>query len=304
MKDRLSLSVTLSPGGEGIWRVRSSPMHAVIDLLGDPYALRILRQIATGEQRFDKLIDALDLPRSTLSSRLKWLVTDKILTSKYGLTTRGQDVIGAVLMLDHWNAQYGVGPKETMVAVHSCGSPLEIALGCSTCDADVNLRTTRVLDLPGFNVRPRKLPAYRRRRHDEVKTLSAQHCFGDRWVALVLGAMFFGIKRFSDFTEALDIAPNVLSSRLQLLEQNRIIERHHTDYVLSPKGRDLFPLVLALLSWGERWLKPNWEKSAGYGQLHRPCGDWLRAQTRCASCNAPFSLHDVRWIPSAARRAS
>ena len=305
------MKLVTNPSDPGIWRVRASPMHAVIDRLGDSWLLQILRQIAAGEQRFDALVDALGLPRSTLSARLKLLQREHLLTARYALTERGADVMGAVLMMDGWNARSAVGSPRLQVPIHRCGEPLELRLACASCDGEVSGKTMRVLDLPGSKApRKRALPRYRRRRHDEVKTLTAQDCFGDRWVALVLGSMFFGLNRFSDLVEALEIAPNVLSARLQLLQHNRIVEwRGATEtgaehYALTAKGRDLLPVVLGLLAWGERWLTPGWETGAGYGLLHRPCASWLRAVVRCAGCDADFQLADVRWAPAAHRRAS
>lgn len=309
MKKRAPAEAT--PSQVGIWRVRASPMHAVVDLFGDTWVLQILRQISTGEQRFDALVEALGLPRSTLSSRLKLLIAEKVLTSRYALTPRGAEVMGAVFMLDGWNARSGVGAAPAQRPLHVCGEALELQLGCAHCREEVTPRTTRVLDLPGSQAPRRKgLPRYRRRRHVEVKMLTAQDCFGDRWVTLVLGAMFFGVNRFSELVEALEIAPNILSARLQLLQHNRIIEwrtpieGQSGHYALTAKGRDLFPIVLALLAWGERWLTPAWQRAAGYGLLHRPCADWLQAVVRCAACDADFHLADVRWTPIAHRRAS
>ncbi len=285
----------------GVWRVRVSPMLPVIDLLGDSYALRILRHIATGERRFDALVEAIDLPRSTLSSRLKHLTAHHILTASYQLTARGRDAIGAVLMLDQWNATHQVGGPVHLRPEHRCGAPLELVLGCASCAEPVRGPAVKVLDLPGVVHRPNALPPYRRRRHDEVEGLSAHDCFGDRWVALLLGALFLGLRRFSEIAEALEIAANVLSTRLAILQKNHIIELHQPDdagrghYALTPKGRELFPLALAFQAWGERWLTPGWEARAGYGLLHRPCSSWLRSTLTCASCHRPFSLDDVSW---------
>lgn len=286
----------------GVWRVKGSPMLGVIDLLGDSYALRILRHIATGERRFDALVEAIDLPRSTLSSRLKHLTSNQILTSSYELTERGRDTIGAVLMLDQWNAAHQVGRPVHLRAVHRCDAPLELLLSCATCAEPARGPTVKVLDLPGMETqRPTTLPPYRRRRHDEVEVLSAHDCFGDRWVALVLGALFLGLRRFSEIADALEIAANVLSARLAILQRNHIIELLQPDssgrghYALTHKGRELYPLAMALQSWGERWLTPHWQLHAGYGLLHRPCSSWLRSTLVCTSCRQLFSLDDVRW---------
>ena len=90
----------------------------------------------------------------------------------------------------------------------------------------------------------------------------ALDAFGDRWSLLIIRELFYGIRRFSDFQRELGIARNVLSARLQKLHENGIIERISLgetiswhEYRLTEKGADLFPMVMALLQWGDRWMQ-------------------------------------------------
>jgi DNA-binding HxlR family transcriptional regulator len=88
---------------------------------------------------------------------------------------------------------------------------------------------------------------------------------GERWSLLILRDLFRkGPQRFADFQESLTgIAPNTLSARLKLLEANGIIEaqlyeRHppRMQYSLTPKGRELGPVMKAIYAWGERHTAP------------------------------------------------
>ena len=97
-----------------------------------------------------------------------------------------------------------------------------------------------------------------------------QHCsvaraleqVGDWWTLLIVREALFGTRRFSDFQGNLGIAKNVLSERLSKLVEAGIFERtavpgrgNPQDYTLTAKGRDLFPVVVALMQWGDRWIQ-------------------------------------------------
>ena len=82
---------------------------------------------------------------------------------------------------------------------------------------------------------------------------------GDGWTLLIIREAFFGTRRFGEFQSHLGIAPNVLTARLQSLVQHGILQAmaesengRVLDYRLTDKGRDLFPIVIALLQWGDR----------------------------------------------------
>jgi len=82
---------------------------------------------------------------------------------------------------------------------------------------------------------------------------------GDWWTLLIIREALSGTRRFGDFQAHLGIAPNVLTQRLQGLVQHGILEVRATsengralDYRLTDKGRDLFPIIVALAQWGDR----------------------------------------------------
>ena len=84
---------------------------------------------------------------------------------------------------------------------------------------------------------------------------------GEWWTLLVVREAFFGTRRFSDFEANLSIAKNVLSDRLAKLVEARVMERkpvvgrgNPQDYTLTQMGRDLFPAIIALMQWGDRWI--------------------------------------------------
>src|SRR6202011_448020 len=87
---------------------------------------------------------------------------------------------------------------------------------------------------------------------------------GEWWSILILRDALHGLTRFDQFQKSLDIAPNMLTRRLGglveagLLERRRYSERPPRDeYVLTQRGRDFRPVLLALLAWGNRHFPPD-----------------------------------------------
>ncbi len=80
---------------------------------------------------------------------------------------------------------------------------------------------------------------------------------GDWWSLLIIRDAFDGIARFGEFQRSLGVAKNILTVRLRRLVADGILE--HTlspdgaaqEYVLTAKGRDLFPVIVGLRQWGE-----------------------------------------------------
>ncbi len=87
---------------------------------------------------------------------------------------------------------------------------------------------------------------------------------GDQWSVLIIRDAIYGLKRFDEFQSSLKIAPNILTQRLKALVADGILERHpyqtrplRHEYVITPKGRDLQPVLWALMAWGNRYMCPE-----------------------------------------------
>lgn len=83
---------------------------------------------------------------------------------------------------------------------------------------------------------------------------------GERWTLLILREAYRGVRRFADFERELGIAKNVLSARLKALVESGVLDRtpsrddaRSIEYRLGTKARELFPVLMALALWGERW---------------------------------------------------
>ncbi|HEX3862792.1 MAG TPA: helix-turn-helix domain-containing protein [Stellaceae bacterium] len=87
---------------------------------------------------------------------------------------------------------------------------------------------------------------------------------GEWWSILILRDAFHGLTRFDEFQKSLDIAPNMLTRRLNALVEGGLVERRQYnehppryEYVLTERGRDFRPVLLTMLAWGTRHFMPE-----------------------------------------------
>jgi DNA-binding HxlR family transcriptional regulator len=127
----------------------------------------------------------------------------------------------------------------------------------------------------------------------------ALELIGERWTLLVLRDIFLGLRRFEQLQRNLGIARNVLAARLERLVGEGILEKHpyqehpvRHEYLLTEKGLDLWPVIVELLRWGDRYAAPP----AGPPIVirHRGCGGLLGERRICTSCGKPLGVRDVR----------
>jgi DNA-binding HxlR family transcriptional regulator len=90
---------------------------------------------------------------------------------------------------------------------------------------------------------------------------------GDRWSLLIVRDAFDGVRRFGDFQRGLGVARNILADRLRKLVDTEVLVSQpaadgsaYQEYVLTPRGESLFPVVVALRQWGEKHLFDRGEK--------------------------------------------
>jgi DNA-binding HxlR family transcriptional regulator len=125
---------------------------------------------------------------------------------------------------------------------------------------------------------------------------------GEWWTLLILRDSFFGIRRFDDFVERLGISRNILTTRLDKLVDAGILERRaydtgrgRYDYLLTDKGRALWPVMVTLRQWGDEWIL-----GAGNEPVlleHRDHGHTTTAQLTCDACGEALDARSVRAIP-------
>jgi DNA-binding HxlR family transcriptional regulator len=135
---------------------------------------------------------------------------------------------------------------------------------------------------------------------------------GQSWVVLILREVSRGLSRFKDIQDHLGVSRSVLSERLELLVDNGILElrdyrepgqRGRSEYHLTEKGRDLYPVITALRQWGDKYLADPEGPSTEI--LHRDCGAHVHAKLICDAGHIvqPEDL-DRRPGPSARMRTA
>jgi DNA-binding HxlR family transcriptional regulator len=149
---------------------------------------------------------------------------------------------------------------------------------------------------------------------DPRENWAATHCsidramqvIGTRSAFLLLREAFYGTARFGDFAERVGISEPVAAARLRELVDDGLLEREpyrepgqrtRMQYRLTDKGAELFPVLAALMQWGDRWLDPS-----GVELRHRNCGAPIRCELRC-SRGHQLSVSDLDLVAREARRA-
>jgi DNA-binding HxlR family transcriptional regulator len=123
---------------------------------------------------------------------------------------------------------------------------------------------------------------------DHCSIAKAIEVLSTRSAVLILREAFYGTTRFDDFAARVGITDAVAAARLRELVEEGLLEREPYQepgqrtryrYRLTAKGSDLFPALVALMQWGDRWLNDG-----GRVQLnHRGCGERVGVEVRCGA---------------------
>ncbi|MFD7492602.1 winged helix-turn-helix transcriptional regulator [Streptomyces sp. NPDC059832] len=125
---------------------------------------------------------------------------------------------------------------------------------------ETHARTTPTVTLPG---RP-------------CSAAAALHVVGEKWALLAVREIFFGNHRFEAIARNTGAPRDRLAARLRSLEQAGVVERRpynerppRYEYHLTDSGRDLAPVIRALLDWGDRWVLED----RPVVMIHKPAAD-------------------------------
>ena len=120
---------------------------------------------------------------------------------------------------------------------------------------------------------------------------------GEWWTLLIIRDALAGATRFDEFRKT-GIADNILSARLDLLVREDILERRayqehplRHEYVLTDKGRDLLPVIVALAKWGRTWTDAPGEPPR---LIHTRCGSEVGVDFRCPACGEAVGPGEIR----------
>jgi DNA-binding HxlR family transcriptional regulator len=146
------------------------------------------------------------------------------------------------------------------------------------------------------------------------RTYETQNCsiaralevVGERWSLLIVRDLMLGYARFDQLHQRLGIARNVLTSRLERLQEEGVVERRpyqerptRYEYQLTEKGLDLWPALMGLIAWGDKHAA-----AAGPPIVveHRGCGGRVNDRRICELCGAELSVRDAKVRPGPGAR--
>jgi DNA-binding HxlR family transcriptional regulator len=121
---------------------------------------------------------------------------------------------------------------------------------------------------------------------------------GEKWALLAVREVFLGDRRFDEMVRRTGAPRDTLAARLRTLVDAGILERRQYcehparfEYHLTDAGRELYPVVMTLMRWGDRYL-------AGDGGpplvLQHRCGQRLVTEVVCQACGEPLEARDTR----------
>ena len=126
---------------------------------------------------------------------------------------------------------------------------------------------------------------------------AALEVVGERWSLLIVRDVLLGVRRFEALQKDLGIARNVLQARLTRLVEHGVLERRlyqerprRYEYILTEKGLELWPTIVALLQWGDK----HAPAAAGPPVVleHQGCGGAIDEHRICARCGERLGPRD------------
>ena len=295
--------------------IRACSIWRALEVVGDVPVLLILEQAFLGVHRFDEFVKKTGIARSVISNRLEKLVDSGVFIklpgrgAGYRLTEKGRDLFPIALMILRWQHRWELGNRSfaTDLIHRDCAQKMVPVAACNHCADEIDPREVSWAPGPGLS---QVTPVYGRRRMQTTVAISKRgnqtmvdsviQLFGDRWATLVVRACFTGIHRFDDIQRDTLMATNILADRLERLQMQGIVQAKpysshqiRFEYRLTEKGRDLYPVLLALLQWGDRWYADS--KGPPLLLTHKICGHALCLQPNCSSCGAGLHIANTAF---------
>ena len=123
---------------------------------------------------------------------------------------------------------------------------------------------------------------------------------GEKWALLALREVFLGDRRFDEMIRRTGAPRDTLAARLRTLTAAGVLERRQYsehparfEYRLTPAGRDLYPVIVTLMHWGDQYLAGD---DGPPLVLEHHCGHRLTAQLTCQACGEPLNPRDTRVL--------
>jgi DNA-binding HxlR family transcriptional regulator len=294
--------------------IRTCSIWRALEVVGDTSVLLIIEAAWIGARRFDQFRARTGLLQTLLSDRLKRLVAaevfEKVIYSdspprfEYRLTRKGRDLYWPALMMLRWERRWGSNDGKLQLRMHhrTCGKVFEPVPTCLKCGDEISARDVDWTEGPGVGWMSARYSRRRQQRHAaELSSglmVDVAQITGDRWASLILRSIFTGLRRFDEIHRDTAMATNILSERLSWLTAQGVIRAHdlpgrRSEYRLTEKGIDYYPVLLMLLQWGDKY----YVSPEGPPLLlrHKADGHDLEPAVTCSCCSQPVEPHDVTF---------
>ena len=290
--------------------IRTCSIWRALEVLGDKPTLLLLESYWLGTRRFSAFEKQTGLLKTVVSNRLTKLITAECLEKslyserpkryEYRGTEKFYDLYPVALSMLHWENKWGKheGKIQLSLKHKTCGQETNPHAVCEHCKIEIDPRNVTWREGPGVGLMPAE---YSRRRR---KIGSAPHMttplldeiadiIGDRWSTLIIRSIFTNLNSYQDICDDTGIATNILAERLERLCGNSILIKKGAVYKLQPKGRDIYPILIALMQWGDKW----YASTEGPPLIlnHTPCKLPLKSHMACTECGESVSMNDITF---------
>lgn len=281
----------------------------MLGVLGDEWTLLIAQQALLGVTRYGDFAARLPISHAVLTGRLTAMTADGLLARRlyqdrppryeYVLTARGRSLWPVLTSIWEWERRWVPDRAEGLPVMHHvvCGADFAPMLTCRGC-AEVVTEKDVVAAWGPSGSWPRSIPAESTRRRSASNAAAGAGLFpetmnilGNRWAFALLVAAFVGTSRFSDFAGQLGAPPGSLADRLQTLTAAGVLTSAGGRYLLTEKGRAVFPILITALQWAQRWFTAP--EGPAVLLRHTVCGNPFDAVLACDQCAGPLRGNEV-----------
>ena len=294
--------------------IRTCSIWRALEVIGDKPTLLLMESYWLGARRFAEFQSQTGLLKTVISDRLRKLMdadclekvqySDRPKRFEYKATKKFLDIYPAALCMLHWEKSWGRQHGKISISLtHKfCGGAADPKPVCGSCDIDLDARDVAWSEGPGIGMMK---AIYGRRRNTSTPTTKTAlfdniaEIIGDRWSTLIIRSIFTGLNKFQDIQDDSAIASNILSERLAglidkgILEKFQIKGRKHLRYRLTDKGRDIYPILVALMNWGDKWYPSP--KGSPLLLTHKSCDSDLALKLSCSTCAEAVTFMDIEF---------
>jgi DNA-binding HxlR family transcriptional regulator len=290
--------------------IRTCSIWRSLEIVGDKPSLLLLESYWLGTRRFSAFQKQTGLLKTVVSDRLAKLVAagcfEKVLYSErpkrfeYRGTQKFYDLYPIALSMLHWEQKWGAtdGKIQLSLVHKNCGQITQPHAVCGDCKIEVDARDVSWSEGPGVGLMPAEY-SRRRRKETSVNAIKTPlfdeiaDLIGDRWSTLIMRSVFTNLNSYQDICEDTAMATNVLAERLTRLCATGFLQKKDATYRLTEKGRGIYPILLALMEWGDKWYADP--EGPPLILTHKPCGNALKSAIICPQCGENVTKGDIRF---------